>query len=119
MERSLKDASATVLIVTNPAELPTSETVESLKVLRTERLGPEPIVIMNRVLAESGIDPDRVDELPEGAVRDAASLQTGLEAEQKVWLESVPYIASLPYLAGVFTPQEVSLQLSDEMEAII
>jgi anion-transporting ArsA/GET3 family ATPase len=120
MERTLSDrAGSSVIIVTNPAELPVSETLESIEVLTSEHLGPTPIVAMNRVLDTSGIDRDRLSELPEGPVRDAASLQTHLEDDQATWLDAIDFRISLPYLAGVFTPQEVSLQLSDVIGAII
>jgi anion-transporting ArsA/GET3 family ATPase len=120
MERTLSDrAASSVIIVTNPAELPVSETLESIEVLASEHLGPTPIVAMNRVLDTSGIDRNRLSELPEGPVRDAASLQTHLEDDQATWLDAIDFRISLPYLAGVFTPQEVSLQLSDVIGAII
>jgi anion-transporting ArsA/GET3 family ATPase len=120
MERTLSDrAGSSVIIVTNPAELPVSETLESIEVLTSEHLGPTPIVAMNRVLDTSGIDRNRLSELPEGPVRDAASLQTHLEDDQATWLDAIDFRISLPYLAGVFTPQEVSLQLSDVIGAII
>lgn len=120
MERTLNDPSVTsVIVVAIPAELPISETIESLDVLRTEGLGPQPTVVMNRVLSPSGIDPEHIDDLPSGAVRDAAVLQTHLEAEQAEWLDAIAFSTPLPYLAGVFTPHEVSLQLSDDMEALV
>lgn len=120
MEKTLTDqAISSVVIVSNPAELPVSETVESIEVLTTESLCPPPSVIMNRVLDISGIDHTRLDELPEGPVRDAASLQTHIEDDQAIWLDAIDFRISLPYLAGVFTPQEVSLQLSDVIGAIV
>jgi hypothetical protein len=74
---------------------------------------------MNRVLGNSGIDAVRINELPQGALRDAASLQCDLEAEQTIWLQAIEYAASFPYFAGVFTPHEVSLHLSDVMGPIV
>lgn len=120
METTLSDDDVTsVIIVSNPAELPVNETIESIDVLTTENLCPIPRVVMNRVLDISGIDASRLDELPQGAVRDAASLQIHLEDDQAIWLDTIDFMASLPYLAGVFTPQEISLQLSDVIGAIV
>ena len=120
MEKTLTDpAISSVIIVSNPAELPVNETIESIEVLSTEDLCPPPSVVMNRVLDISGIDPTRLGELPEGPVRDAASLQTRIEDDQEIWLDAIDFRISLPYLAGVFTPQEVSLQLSDVIGAIV
>jgi hypothetical protein len=114
MERTLTDPEiSSVLIVSNPAELPVHETIESIEVLTADDLCPRPSVIMNRVLDISGIDAARLPELPKGPVRDAASLQTSLEKDQALWLDAIDFRISLPYLAGVFTPQEISLQLSD------
>jgi anion-transporting ArsA/GET3 family ATPase len=120
MEKTLTDAEvSSVIIVSNPAELPVNETIESMKVLTAEGLCPPPAVVMNRVLDISGIDRSRLDELPEGPVRDAASLQTHIENDQATWLDTIDFRASLPYLAGVFTPQEISLQLSDVIGVIV
>jgi anion-transporting ArsA/GET3 family ATPase len=120
MERTLNDREvSSVIIVSNPAELPVNETIESVEVLTAERLGPPPSVFMNRVLDTSGIDHTRLGELPEGPVRDAASLQTHLEEDQAIWLDAIDFRISLPYLAGVFTPQEVALQLSDVIAVIV
>lgn len=120
MEKTLNNAAVTsVIIVSNPAELPVIETLESIEVLTAENLGPAPSVVMNRVIDTSGLDPTRLTELPEGPIRDAASLQTHLEDDQATWLDAIDFRISLPYLAGVFTPQEVSLQLSDVIGAIV
>ncbi|MEN8240102.1 MAG: hypothetical protein ABFR53_12985, partial [Actinomycetota bacterium] len=120
MERTLNDREiSSVIVVSNPEELPVNETIESIDVLKAERLGPPPSVVMNRVLDTSGIDRGRLEELPEGPVREAASLQTHLEDDQATWLDAIDFRISLPYLAGVFTPQEVALQLSDVIGVIV
>lgn len=120
MEKTLNDPLvSSVIIVSNPAELPVSETREAIAVLAAEGLGPPPSVIMNRVLDASNLDSHRLGELPEGPVRDAASLQIHLEDDQATWLDDLDFRASLPYLAGVFTPQEVALQLSDVIGVIV
>jgi anion-transporting ArsA/GET3 family ATPase len=120
MERTLNDPQiSSVIIVANPAELPVNETLESIDVLTSEHLGPPPSVVMNRALDTSGIDPDLLGELPAGPVRDAASLQVDLEEDQATWLDAIDFRISLPYLTGVFTPHEISLQLSDVIGAII
>lgn len=105
-----------VVLVTTPAELPIIETIESMDVLRSQRLAPPPTVVMNRVLPPGRLDPDRLDELPEGPVREAATLQTLLEEEQDRWIGAIEAAWSLPFLRGVHTPLEVSLQLSDAIE---
>jgi anion-transporting ArsA/GET3 family ATPase len=120
MEATLTDENvSSVIIVSNPAELPVNETIESIDILTSEDLCPQPSVVMNRVLDISGIDPARLDELPAGPVRDAASLQTHLEKDQTVWLDTIDFRVSLPYLAGVFTPHEIGLQLSDVIGVIL
>lgn len=107
-----------ILLVTTPAELPVLETIESIETLEVEGLAPPPTVAMNRVLPPSGLDRDRLDELPEGPVRDAAILQTRLEAEEERWIGAIDAAWSAPFLRGVHTPLEVSLQLSDHMGTV-
>jgi len=65
-----------------------------------------------------GLDPDRLDELPDGPVRAAATLQTHLEFEQDRWIDAIETVSSLPFLRGVYTPLEVALQLSDHMDVV-
>ncbi|GMQ93494.1 MAG: hypothetical protein BMS9Abin12_0971 [Acidimicrobiia bacterium] len=116
LEETLHDSAVTsIVFVTNPAELPINETVESIDIMRTESLGPRPTIVMNRLLPAGLIDPDQLDALPPGPVRDAAELQTRLEAEQAMWVEAIDAAWSLPYLRGILTPHEISLQLSDAM----
>ena len=107
-----------VLLVTTPAELPILETIDSIEILRSDGLAPPPTVAMNRVLPPSGIDPERLDELPEGPVRAAATLQSHLEVEQDRWVDAIATDVSLPFLRGVYTPLEVALQLSDHMDVV-
>ncbi len=111
----LDERTTSVVLVATPAELPVIETIESIDVIRSDALAPPPMVAMNRVLPPGGIDPARLDELPEGPVRDAARLQTLLEAEQAEWVSVLDAAWSLPFLRGVHTPLEVALQLSDAM----
>ena len=114
LEATLLDPAITsVLIVANPAELPIRETIESVAVLTGEHLCPPPRVVMNRLLPESGLEHDRLDELPKGSVRDAASLQLALQAEQAEWSAEISWEIGLPYLRGVLTPGEVAEQLAD------
>lgn len=114
LKETLLDPEVTsVILVTTPSELPIKETAESIDVLRSEALANEPVIVMNRLLPHGGIDRAHLGELPEGPVRDAAALQTRLEAEQAEWVDVIDTAWSLPYLRGVLTPLEISLQLSD------
>ena len=116
LQGTMLDAAMTsVVLVTTPAELPVLETIDSIDVFRTDGLSPPPIVVMNRVLPPGGLDRDRLDELPDGPVRDAALLQTLLESEQAEWIGAIETVWSLPFLRGVHTPLEIALQLSDSV----
>jgi anion-transporting ArsA/GET3 family ATPase len=116
LEDTLLDEKVTsVVLVTNPAELPVKETLEALEVIEEESLCAPPTVIMNRQLQVSGMDVDQLDQLPPGSVRDAASLQIALEQEQEEWSGLIPYDRALPFLRGVLTPGEVAVQLADAL----
>jgi len=114
LETTISDAElTTIILVTNPAELPINETSETLSVLASEGLASNPQIVMNRVLPSAGIDAAHLDEIPIGPLREAALLQTELEVEQMLWIDRLDTRWTLPYLRGVLTPSEVALQLSD------
>lgn len=114
LETTLLDPSiTTIVLVTNPAELPMNETTEALADLGSRGLAADPQIAMNRVLAGTGIDREQLTDLPSGALLDAAFLQMELEAEQMLWIDQLEARWNLPYLRGVITPSEVALQLSE------
>ena len=104
-----------MVLVATPAELPVNETVEAVNHLEGEGRVPSPIVVMNRVLPLSGLTSRDINAHAPGPWRDAAGHQIALEDEQSGWLNALDADASLPYLRGVFTPEEVALQLADEL----
>jgi anion-transporting ArsA/GET3 family ATPase len=120
LEARLRDDEVTSIhLVATPAELPTLETEEAIAAINGEQLAPPPTVIFNRVLTDSGMARTDLDHLPEGPVRDAATLQLDLELEQNRWVGELPHAAALPYLFGVFTPGEVAEQLADRIGSSI
>ncbi|MCL1595743.1 MAG: hypothetical protein M3132_15475 [Actinomycetia bacterium] len=117
LESTIGDPDTTsIVFVTNPSELPMNETLESIEIFRSDALGTVPRIAMNRVLGSAGIDGSSLGEIPEGPVREAATLQTTLEHEQSVWIAATEAHWTLPYLRGVLTPLEVALQLSDAID---
>jgi anion-transporting ArsA/GET3 family ATPase len=120
LEARLRDEDVTSIhLVATPAELPTLETQEAIATIAAERLAPEPIVVFNRVLTDSGMSFPDLDDLGQGPVRDAAMLQLDLEAEQKHWVGVLAHATTLPYLFGVFTPGEVAEQMADRIGSSI
>lgn len=116
LERRLRDRQVTsIRLVATPAELPTLETQEAINAIQKENLGPEPTVIFNRVLSPSGMHQGDLEHLGTGPLREAATLQLDLEAEQVRWANGLAHSATLPYLFGVFTPGEVAEQLADRI----
>jgi len=116
LETTISDTDrTTIILVSNPAELPINETSETLAVFASEGLVSNPQIVMNRVLPGAGIDAGHLDDIPIGPLRDAALLQTELEAEQMLWIDRLDSQWTLPYLRGVLTPSEVARQLSDAM----
>jgi anion-transporting ArsA/GET3 family ATPase len=112
MDAILLDAARTELvIVTIPEELPTAETEEALAWLDEEQVVGSRTVVANRVLPSLA----RPARLPEGPVGSAARLHLDLVADQAEWLAELPPDQRLPFLFGVFTPQEVAAQLADEV----
>jgi len=117
LTHTLRDAeTTTIVLVTTPSELPVNETLEALEALTGEAAVPEPMVVMNRVLDASGLVEDDIADMPDGSLKDAASMQLTMEVEQRRWLDAVPSPMALPYLRGVLTPGEVAVQLSDAFE---
>jgi len=114
LENTIGDAElTTIVLVTNPAELPINETQETLEVFVSEELVSNPQIVMNRVLPSAGIASTDLNDVPIGPLREAALLQTELEAEQSLWIDRLETRLTLPYLRGVLTPSEIALQLSD------
>ncbi|MDA2978297.1 MAG: AAA family ATPase [Actinomycetota bacterium] len=115
---TLSDSSITqVVLVSNPAELPVIETVEAIETITSERLCPTPIVVMNRIVAKSGITEGHVKNLVDGPLREAAVHQRSVESLQHHWMAQIDIDVSLPYLMGVSTPGEVAVQLAAAMRA--
>jgi len=114
MTATLADADMTQLaIVTLPEELPTTETLETMRWLEDEHIVPPPVVIANRAL------PELEDKSsPDGVVGEIANLHRSLWSEQQHWLAQVPPDLTLPYMFGLFTPGEVAAHMSDELETL-
>lgn len=116
LEETLKDDEVTsIRLVTTPAELPTVEALEAIATIREDGLGPEPTVLFNRMLGMSGMHQVDLEPLGDGPLREAATLQLDLEAEQVYWAGELAHQGALPYLFGVFTPGEVAEQLADRL----
>ncbi len=114
MTATLADADMTQLaIVTLPEELPSTETLETMRWLEDEHIVSPPVVITNRAL------PELEDKSsPDGVVGGIANLHRSLWSEQQHWLAQVPPDLTLPYMFGVFTPGEVAAHMSDELETL-
>lgn len=114
MTATLADADMTQLaIVTLPEELPTTETLETMRWLEDEHIVPPPVVITNRAL------PELEDKSsPDGVVGEIANLHRSLWSEQQHWLAQVLPDLTLPYMFGLFTPGEVAAHMSDELETL-
>jgi anion-transporting ArsA/GET3 family ATPase len=108
-----------VVLVTNPAELPTLETKEMLSYIKEEALCPEPTVVMNRMLPPASFNDVDVSGLPEGPLRAAAAHQLSMERSQAEWAAKIDADATLPFLRGVLTPGEVAVQLADAIGAVV
>lgn len=111
----MNDEVTAIHLVTTPAELPALETRAAITAISDEALGPEPTVILNRVLQSSGMSRSDLELLGDGPLREAATLQLDLETEQDHWANSLEHSATLPYLFGIFTPGEVAEQLADKI----
>ncbi|MCI0679034.1 MAG: hypothetical protein L0Z63_08325 [Actinobacteria bacterium] len=112
MAALLSDPTAIRLVLVNLAEeLPTTETMETMEWLEGEDLVAPPTVMVNRVLPELTFA-DR----PPGTAGAIVDLHRSLLVEQERWLKLLPGDYVLPYLFGLFTPGEVSAQLSDVLE---
>jgi len=107
------EATTEMVLVTIPEELPTTETVETLEWLESEKVVSTPKLIANRILEEL-----RDPSTPPGPLGEAAQLHRALWSEQQEWLERLPPEHKLPYLFGVFTPGEVAARICDEFETI-
>lgn len=115
MEEILTDPDLTELVlVTLPEELPTAETVETIRWLEREDVVSKPTVIANRVIPEL-----KTDAAAEGIPGEMAELHRSLWSEQKTWLETLPPVLRIPYLFGLFTPGEVAARISDELESLV
>lgn len=108
-----------VVLVTNPAELPVLETLETLQQIRDEHLCPDPAVVMNRMLPPASFERNDLESLPVGPPRAAAEHQLSMERSQAEWATRLEPDAALPFLHGVLTPGEVAVQLADAIGAIV
>jgi anion-transporting ArsA/GET3 family ATPase len=107
------EAITEMVLVTLAEELPTTETVETLEWLESEKVVPPPRLVANRILDELGDT-----STPRGPLGEAAQLHRAVWSEQQEWLQRLPPEYRLPYLFGVFTPGEVAARMCDEFEAI-
>ena len=114
MQEALRDPETTQLVLVNqPEELPTTETIETIDWIRAEALVANPLVLTNRVL------PELTDSsTPGGPVGEMVILHRSLWSEQQEWLGRIEDNLRIPYMFGLFTPGEVAAHMSDELEAI-
>jgi len=114
MQKALKDPERTQLVLVNqPEELPTTETLETIDWIRSEDLVAKPLVLTNRVL------PELTDSsTPDGPVGEMAILHRSLWSEQQKWLRQITDNLRIPYMFGLFTPGEVAAHMSDELESV-
>lgn len=111
---TLNDSETTQLVlVSTPAELPVNETLETVTAIASQRLGPRPQIVMNRLARDAGITPDMAANLPPGPIRDAAMHQIAVRSSQQRWATELDVDLELPFLMGVLTPGEVAAQLAD------
>lgn len=114
MKALLADPDQTsLLMVTLPEELPTTETRETIAWLEAQELLPPARIIANRVLPvlEAG-------SVPGGVIGDMASHHRALWASQQRWLAELPPHRTLPYMFGLFTPPEVAAHMADALGAL-
>ena len=114
MRDILVDPDATRLVLVSlPEELPTVETLETSTWVRETAVVPPPSIFANRVIP----DVDHIDPaIYAPPVSEMIALQSSLATEQARWLAELKPDLRLPYLFGLFTPAEVTAQLSDEIE---
>jgi anion-transporting ArsA/GET3 family ATPase len=109
MQSILLDGDITsVMLVSIPEELPTTETEETIDWLREAAVTAAPTVIANRVLPKL-----KTSAVGRGPVQEAASLHRSLWADQQEWLGRLRPDRTLPYLFGLLTPGEVAARLAD------
>lgn len=114
MAETLRDPDVTsFVLVTLAEELPTTETLETMKWVEATGAVGAPTVITNRLLT-----PVSVESRPEGVAGDILALHESLCTEQQHWLDELPPHLTLPYMFGLFTPGEVAAHISDELEAL-
>lgn len=111
MRSILEDETSTSLVlVTVPEELPTTETLETVDWLDKERVVGPPTIVANRVLT-----PLRAEIGGRGARGDAATLHRSLQEEQEGWLDILPPDIRLPFLFGADDPTSVTRSMSDAL----
>ncbi|HEY7704798.1 MAG TPA: ArsA-related P-loop ATPase [Acidimicrobiia bacterium] len=109
MQSILLDGKITsVMLVSIPEELPTTETEETIRWLEEAEVTAAPTVIANRVLPEL-----KTSAAGRGPVQEAAALHRSLWADQQEWLARLRPARALPYLFGLLTPGEVAARLAD------
>jgi anion-transporting ArsA/GET3 family ATPase len=109
MQSILLDGKITsVMLVSIPEELPTTETEETIRWLEEAEVTAAPTVIANRVLPKL-----KTSAAGQGPVQEAAALHRSLWADQQEWLARLRPARALPYLFGLLTPGEVAARLAD------
>lgn len=115
MGHTLADPESTALLLINLAEeLPTTETIQTLDWLESNRLVPTPAVFTNRIIDELASEPTG-----NGPVYEAALHHQSVYDEQQEWLEVLKPDTTLPYLFGLLTPAEVSARMADVLETVV
>ncbi len=109
-------AVAALVLVVTPAELPVTETLETVASLAEDPPIAVAAVVANRVLEPLEVPAEALAAVPAGPHRDAALLHLGLAAGQERWLARLPPGPRLPFLFGLLTPGEVAAQLAVDLE---
>ena len=118
LEDTLSDPEVSgLLLVTTPEELAVHETREAIAHIDAERQILIAGVVANRVLEPLEVTAAAVAATPDGPVRAAGLLHTGLVEAQAVWLDSIPDDPRLPFLFGFHTPGEVAERLAEICES--
>lgn len=106
---------SSLVMVTLAEELPVTETLEALVELEGEALIRLGGVFVNRSLRPLGVSEAALDDLNDGAARDAGLLHRGLYENQERWRRELPDHRSLPLVFGEHDPARVAGQLSTQV----
>ncbi len=105
-----------IVLVAHPEELAVNEAEEARSLIRAEGVGPEPAMVLNRVVVDNGVDDELARSAPAGPLREAAVHQVQIRAHQQTWRTAMVASYEFPFFIGVHTPREIAEKLADEVE---